>query len=64
MTGYTFMPKDGARILNCGSDVEVFALRIVSGNEVKTARVFVIDAGGFMKPPGLVGLKASGSCRI
>src|SRR4030095_8997595 len=45
MTRDTFMPENGPRVLYCGADVKVFALRIVSRDEIKTARVFVIDAG-------------------
>src|SRR4030095_1124384 len=45
MARYTFVHENGAWVFNSRSDVEVLALGVVSGNEVKTARVFVIDAG-------------------
>src|SRR4030095_12640483 len=57
MTRDTFMPENGPRVLYCGADVKVFALRIVSRDEVKTARVFVIDAGRVHETTGTGGLE-------
>ena len=47
-----------SRVFDSRANVEVFALWIVSGNEVEAAVVLVIDTGSFVKPPGLVGLNA------
>ena len=61
MTGYTFMPEDRPRILNRSSDVEILTLRIVSGNEVEAAWIFVIDAGRVHETTRTGGLEGLGS---
>src|SRR6266478_5464645 len=40
----SLMPNNRPRVFNGGADVEIFARRIVSGNEIKTAVVFVVNA--------------------
>src|SRR6266404_5262494 len=50
MTGDTLVPQNRSRVFNCGADIEIFARRIVSGNEIKAAVVFVVNARRIHKP--------------
>ena len=38
MTGYSFVAKNGPRLFDCGANVKILRVRIVSGDEIKTGR--------------------------
>src|ERR1700738_1500760 len=48
----SFMAENRPRVFNGRADIEVFALRIVSGNEIETARVLVVNAGRIHEAAG------------
>src|SRR5260370_31022172 len=49
MSGNTFVTEDWSRLFDRGSDVKVFRLRIVSGNEIETGRILVVNSGRIHK---------------
>src|SRR6266850_5274801 len=50
MTGDSLVTQNRSRVFNGGADVEILARRIVSGNEIKAAVVFVVNARRIHKP--------------
>src|SRR5437667_11118278 len=43
------MAQDRPRVLSGGAKVKVFRLRVVSGNEIETTVVFIVNAGRIHK---------------
>src|SRR6266446_9896697 len=52
VAGDSFMAQDRTRVLYGRANVKVFRLRVVSGNEIETAVVFIINAGRIHKAAG------------
>src|SRR5436189_5621010 len=46
------MTEDGPRIFDGRSDIKVLARRIVGGNEIEAARIFVVNAGSVHEAAG------------
>src|SRR5262245_53966613 len=44
VSGNSFVPEDGAGILDGGAEVEVPALRVVGGDEIEARGVLVVEA--------------------
>ena len=57
VSGNAFVAENRARVFDGRADVEVFALRIVSGNEIETTRIFVVNAGRIHETAGAGGLE-------
>src|SRR5690349_18483617 len=49
MSGNAFMTKDRSRIFNCCPDIKVLRVRVISRDEIKAGRVFVIKSGRIHK---------------
>ena len=45
VAGNSFVTEDRPRVFDRRANVEILRLRIVSRNEIETARVFVVNAG-------------------
>src|SRR6476620_826756 len=52
VSGDSFVTQDWPRVFDGRANVEVLTLRIVSRNEIKAARVLIVDAGRIHKAAG------------
>src|SRR5205085_3598157 len=60
MAGNSFMAEDRARVFDRGTDIEIFRLGVVSRNEIKAGRIFVVNAGGIHETAGTGRLEGFG----
>ena len=44
MSRNAFVSEDRPRIFNCGADIKVLRLRVISRNKEKTGRILVVNA--------------------